>query len=127
MLETAPLLKFKPTTMIFPEDQVDELKSIAPILRYTEEGSYTYIFIENLQLPEGCTPSIVNALLCPTPREGYESRLFFSVQITGCPVRNWNGNIRVLGTNWFAISWRTLGGLRLRDMLIVHLKALQSE
>lgn len=111
--------------MDFPVIQIDELKKIAPNLSYSQEGGYSFFLIENLHLPEGCEPSIVDALLCPTPREGYESRLFFSTQITGCPPRNWNGNIRVLERNWYAISWKVPGNLRLAEVLLVHLKALR--
>jgi len=112
--------------MNYPIDQIEELKKISPNLSLAQEGGYNYILIRDLQLPDKCIPSIVDALLCPTQREGYPSRLFFSSKITGCPARNWNGNIRVLGQNWFAISWKTNGATRLTEKLIVHLKALRS-
>jgi len=111
--------------MNFDENQIAELKKITPNLSIAQEGGYDFILIENLQLPEGCQPAVVDALLCPTPREGYESRLFFPAQITGCPARNWNGNIRVLERNWYAMSWKVLSGLRLYEILLVHLKALR--
>ena len=112
--------------MEFPKDQIDELKSIAPNLSIAEEGVYTYILIEGYQLPEGCVPLIVDLLLCPMSRDGYESRLYFPQRITGIPVTpNWNGVVRVLERNWEAFSWRTQGGLRLLEMLLVHLKGLQ--
>lgn len=111
--------------MNFDATQIEELKQIAPNLSEAQEGGYSFILIEGLQLPEGCVPIAIDALLCPKPREGYESRLFFSAQITGCPTRNWNGNIRVLGKNWFAISWKVPSGLRLSEILLVHLKAFR--
>ena len=111
--------------MTFPANEIDELKKIAPELQIAQEGGYTYILISNLNLPEGCIPTITDALLCPMPRDGYQSRLFFPVQIQGCPSRNWNGNIRALEKNWHAISWKIGGGLRLAEMLLVHLKALR--
>ncbi len=100
---------------------------IAPDLSVAQEGGYTFIHIANLHLPQGCQPQIVNALLCPTLREGYNSRLFLSAQIVGAGsvVLNWNGNIRVLEQNWYAISWQTQPGLRLAEMLIIHLKAFR--
>jgi hypothetical protein len=110
--------------MNFDEKQIAELKKITPNLSYAQEGGYDYILIENLHLPDGCQPQIVDALLCPTPRDGYQSRLFFSVQITG-QARNWNGNIRVLERNWFAISWQVPPGLRLYEILLVHLRSLR--
>ncbi|ADB42777.1 conserved hypothetical protein (plasmid) [Spirosoma linguale DSM 74] len=112
--------------MFFPEGQIDELKTIAPNLSVAQEGGYTYVFIENLRLPNNCQPAVVNALLCPTPRDGYNSRLFFSEMINGAPARNWNGQIRVLGTNWYGISWQIQqSGLRLSEILINHINALR--
>lgn len=111
--------------MEFDEIQIEELKQIAPNLSVAQEGGYTFILIEDLLLQDNCVPLKVDALLCPKPREGYESRLFFSTKITGCPERNWNGNIRVLEKNWYAISWKVNGNLRLTEMLLVHLTALR--
>lgn len=112
--------------MEFSTDQIEELKQIAPSLSQASEGGYTFLLIEGLVMPDGCLPRQVDALLCPTPREGYSSRLFLSEKITGCPVLNWNGNIRVLGKNWHAVSWQTRPGLRLSEMLQVHLKAFRN-
>ena len=111
--------------MDFDEIQIEELKQIAPNLSMAQEGGYQYILIKDLKLPEGCSPSIVDALLCSKPRDGYESRLFFSAQISGCPARNWNGHIRVLEKNWYAISWKVPSGQRLYEILLIHLNSLR--
>jgi hypothetical protein len=113
--------------MNFSEDQILELKSIAPDLSIAQDGGYTYIRIDNLQLPDYCKPNVVNALLCPSQREGYESSLFYSAPISGYPnARNWNrNNVRILDENWHAISWRVTPGLRLLEMLQIHLSALR--
>jgi hypothetical protein len=114
--------------MKFPQDQIDELKCIVPLLSIAEEGGYTYLLIEGYKLPDGLNPSAVDLLLCPMPRDQYQSRLYFSQQVTGCPkTPNWNGNVRVVGKNWIAFSWRTNPGLRLADMLLVHLSGLRSK
>ena len=34
-------------------------------------------------MPNGCTPARVDASLCPTPRDGYTSRLFFAHKVEG--------------------------------------------
>jgi hypothetical protein len=112
--------------MNFSQDQIDELKQIAPSLQFAEEGGYPYFLIEKLKLPEGCVPGQVDALLLPIPQDGYHSRLFFSQQVTGCPTRNWNKQIRVLDRNWYAISWQTTPGLKLSEQLMIHLKALRT-
>lgn len=110
--------------MNFDEKQIEDLKRIAPNLSKAEEGGYSFILIEGLVLPPNCTPNKVDALLCPSPiREGYQSRLYLSSKISGCPPRNWNGNIRLLNRNWHAISWQTLPNLTLSQMLLTHLKA----
>jgi hypothetical protein len=113
--------------MEFSEEQIKSLKKIVPDLKLVQEGGYTYFYIEGLKLPEGCSPNIVNALLCPSPLNGYQSRLYFSSQISGLgsSSRNWNGRLRAIGQNWFAISWQTKSGLSLVEMLSIHLKALK--
>lgn len=111
--------------MPFPEEQINELKSIAPNLSVAQEGGYTYLFIKDLRLPEHCDPAVVDALFCPTPKDGYTSRLYFPQIIGGIPSRNWNGNLRALERNWYAISWQMQPGLRLAEMLINHLNALR--
>jgi hypothetical protein len=111
--------------MYFPEEEIDELKTIAPNLSVAQEGGYTYVHISGLVLPNGCQPAIADALLCSTQREGYNSRLFFSQPISSGIVRNWSSSIRVLERNWHAISWQTQPGLRLAEILSVHLKALR--
>lgn len=112
--------------MNFPETQISELKKIAPNLSLAQEGGISYILIKDLPLPSGCDPSVTDALLCPTQRDGYESTLFYSTQITGCPPRNWNRlNVRILDNNWSAVSWKVQSGLRLAEMLQIHLSALR--
>jgi hypothetical protein len=111
--------------MNFSEEQISELKSIIPSVSYANEGGYDYFLLEGLPLPEGCQPATMDVLLCPNAREGYQSRLFFAAPVTGGPQRNWNGNIRALGRNWHAISWATTAGLKLVEMLAIHLNALR--
>lgn len=116
--------------MEFSADQINELRRIAPNLSIAQEGGIPYLRIDNLKLPDGCMPSVVNALLCPIAREGYESTLFYSSIITGCtprtPPHNWNRNgVRILGENWYALSWKVQSGLRLAAMLQIHLSALR--
>lgn len=111
--------------MNLSENQINGLKSITPNLKIVQEGGYNYFYIEGLKLPEGCLPNIVDALFCPTTIQGYPSRLYFSSKITGCPSRTWNGDIRAIGKNWYAVSWRMKDGLSLAEMFSIHLKALK--
>ena len=111
--------------MSFSEKEIEELKKIAPDLSTAQEGSHSYILVRNYKLPEGCIPVVTDLLLCPTPRDGYQSRLFFPQKISGCPPRNWNTQIRVLERSWWAFSWQTAAGYRLAEMFIVHINALR--
>jgi len=105
-------------------DQVDELKRLYPEVSAAEEGGVTFYLIPNSATPPGRTPATVDYLLCPVPRDGYESRLFVSQQVTGGPTQpNWNGNIRVLERNWVAASWKSPVGLRLAQMVAYHMRA----
>ena len=111
--------------MNFPQEQINELKDLFPNIQACDEGGVTFFLIPELDLPESCTPIKVDALLCATPRDGYESRLFFS-QIVQTPKQlNWNANgVRILERNWHAFSWKTPPSLRLSQMVAIHWKGL---
>lgn len=112
--------------MSLPDEQVAELRALYPGLQQAVEAGVLYFLITNLALPAGCSEASVDALLCPTQREGYESRLFLSKQIASKTGRNWNAsNLRVLERNWFAVSWKTRPGLRLAQMVSAHLEAFR--
>ena len=113
--------------MSIPQDQIEELVSVIPNVRQASEGGVTYFLLPQLDMPLGCTPQQVDSLLCPVPRDGYQSRLFFAEMVNGGPSRNWHvqGNIRILDRNWYAISWQTRSGLRLIQMIRAHLDALK--
>lgn len=114
--------------MNLPEDQVRELEEIYPNVKQAIEAGVVYFLLPQLVLPIGCMPEYVDALLCPTSRDGYQSRLFFAQMIQGVPTRNWNaqGIARILDANWQSISWQTRPGLRLVQMVSAHLDALRN-
>lgn len=106
-------------------DQLEELRQLCSALSVAEEGGITYILLEALQLPQGCLPEKVDSLLCPMPRDGYLSRLFFAEKITFpyAANANWNASdVRILERNWHAISWKVpRNDLRLAQILADHL------
>jgi hypothetical protein len=112
---------------MFPEDQINELKGLCSGLSLIAEAGMQYFLIPVLVLPKGCEPQKLDVLLCPTARDGYPSRLFFSQQVRGPRPLNWNANgVRIGEGNWHAFSWRIGGAsLRLAQMLTSHLSALQ--
>jgi hypothetical protein len=111
---------------MFPQDQLDELAQLCPGVARGEENSVTYFLLPGLALPSGCSPVVTDALLCPTPRDGYEFRLFFAQQVTGRKPNNWHvSNVRILERNWHAFSYKAnQTNLRLAQMVTMLLCAL---
>lgn len=112
--------------MTFASDQIEELNALFGDVKTSEEGGVAYFFIPSLCLPTGCSPDKVDALLCPTSRDGYAFRLFFAERIQSPTQQNWNVNsVRILERNWHAFSWRVPENLRLAQMVGVHLRGLR--
>lgn len=112
--------------MDFPADQVAELKRLWPGAQRAEEGGITFILLPGLAMPEGCSPASTDVLFCPTPRDGYPSRLYFADVIQSPKVLNWAGQSHILGRTWQAFSWRVdEPGLRLAQLVMTHLQALR--
>lgn len=109
--------------MNFPIDQITDLKPYCKKLSSFEEGGFTFFLLEKLKLPDGCSPMECDALLCPVPKDGYESRLYFEIKIECRYPRNWNAvGVRIGQRNWSAFSWKVvLPGATLKDLLIAHL------
>ena len=111
--------------MNYPQDQIEELKRCCTSVSLCSEGGYNYFLLEGLALPEGCSPSSCDGLLCPTDHSGYPARLFFSAQVQGRYARNWNGHVRILERNWYGFSWRLQNAnYRLADLVIEFLSGL---
>lgn len=111
--------------MNISKDQIDELKQLSDGIMACEEAGKTYFLIPHLLLPEGCSPQVVDALLCPSPRDGYSARLFFSENIKTHHNLNWNGTLRILERNWYAFSWTVEPNLRLVQIIAAIVKALR--
>lgn len=109
-----------------PKEQIEELKRYCNGLSLLAEGGTDFFHLAGLRLPDGCTPSVCDGLLCPVPRDGYPSRLYLSAKV-GCPFeRNWNANdVRIAEKNWFAFSWKVEPTPpTLVQILLAHLAAL---
>lgn len=113
--------------MDIPQEQLDELKRVYDNIATAEEGGRIYVRIDKLPLPHGCNPQTTTALLCPVPRDGYESRLFFSqaIQHRGKGT-NWNAaGVCILGANWWAFSWKICpANQTLLSKVLGHLEAM---
>lgn len=113
--------------MEFTSDQIEELKVLTPSISQSAEGGITYLLLKDMPLPEKCIPNRIDALLCPTNKDGYPSRLFFSSKIQSSKQLNWNScDVRILERNWFAFSWKVnRPGLRLAQLVMAHLGAFK--
>ncbi len=109
----------------FADGQLAELIRMFPDVKEAKEAGGTYYLIPGLPMPEHCTPSTLDALLCPTARHGYRSRLFLSKQVVGSTARNWNA-FRILGRDWWAPSYQVRVDLRLAQLVAAHMTAFRS-
>jgi hypothetical protein len=108
--------------------QVEELKGYYSDLKLVEDGGVEFIFISPFPLPAGCSPTLVDALLCPSKRDGYPSRLFVSAKIEHKgPGQNWNPQTAAIiaGRQWWAVSWKTADNQTLLGMVLAHLEAFK--
>jgi hypothetical protein len=115
--------------MSYSKEQTDELKRYCEAVSILPEGGIDLLHLTRLRLPAGCTPSICDALLCPGTKDGYPSRLHFSVQVSGPYTRNWNlTGARIGEKNWWAFSWRVDGSPpTLAALLVAHLNGFAKE
>jgi hypothetical protein len=111
---------------MYPSDQIDEMRKLYPRAFIASDGGVEYVLIPEMPMPPNCSPDKLDVLLCPRPRDGYSSRLFFSQLVSSARRPNWNKqNERILERNWFAYSFKVPEGLRLAQLVALHLKGLQ--
>ena len=115
--------------MTYPQEQIEELKRYCSKVSLLTEGVMAFPYLEGLRLPAGCTPAVCDGLLCPSPKDGYPSRLYFSAQINGQYTRNWNvSGARIGEKNWWAFSWKVdLSAPTLAQLLTAHLNGFAKE
>ena len=109
------------------EDEVDELKQLCESVLTATEGRHRFYLLRQAPLPPACVPGRLDLLLCPEPKDGYETRLFFSEKPSCTRNLNWQGPVRILDRNWWVYSWKIPNGCRLRlaQMVLTHLRALR--
>lgn len=108
------------------EVDMTELRSLCPDAKQAQEGGLRYVLLPCLKLPDGCTPSELDCLLCVDPRDGYQGRLFFPQVVSSREPRNWQmQNVRILERNWNSFSWQIPASLRPMEILLTLLRALR--
>lgn len=106
------------------EAHIAELQAICPGAAEMTEAGLIYVFLPKLKLPEGCSLSEVEALLCLSARDGYPTRLFLSAAVAG-KGNNWR-TYRILDRTWHSWSWKDVSSsLRPAQILLGHLDAFR--
>jgi hypothetical protein len=113
--------------MNFNEEHLNELKNSFPDkeLKMCDDAGISYILIPAVTLPEPCVPNVVDLLYCPTPRDGYSSRLLFAEKIASKNNLNWNTTTVILGKTWYAFSWKIDDNQSLLNSIFGYLRALR--
>ena len=111
------------------ESDLEGLRPLSPRVDAVTEGGHHYFLLKEVALPETWTPRRVNLLLHPKPRDGYESRLYYSERVVSPTQRldlNWQGQILLFERQWHFMSWRhEAAGLTLHQLIQVHLRAFR--
>lgn len=108
------------------ETDMQELRTLSPDAKQSQEGGLRYVLLPKLKMPDGCVPAEVDCLLCVDARDGYAGRLFFAQVVTSRQALNWHmHNVRILEQNWSAFSWRIPANLRPIEILTTLLRALR--
>jgi len=111
-------------------EQIEEFKRHYPVTTYAEEGGHVFFKIPKLMLPDGCDPVSLDVLFCPSPIDGYSSRIYFAEKFTKSGISlNWNGSLYRIGRSWFAYSLRITASpqFTLLDIFCMHLGKLVPE
>jgi hypothetical protein len=108
------------------EGELHELDPLCSGAKEHVEFGLIYILLLQLRLPSGCSPNVVDELLCLSQRDGYPTRLFFAQPIASKNGLNWNAqNVAILQRTWFAYSWNYVASGRPIEVLAQHLRALR--
>jgi hypothetical protein len=110
--------------MNFTDEEVRELACRFPGSEHAEEAKVIYFRIANVTLPDGCSPSPMTILLCPSPVGDYAYRLFFAEKVKTPKEKNWNASVHILGHTWYAFSWQAKEKVSLTQMVARLLRAL---
>lgn len=105
-------------------ESLQELSDLCGEVREFVEGGRTYLYLPQLKLPAGCTPSEVEGLLCIQEHSGYATRLFLSQPVARRGT-NWSMH-RIVDRNWHTWSWNNVSAqMRPAAILAEHLRALR--
>lgn len=104
--------------------QFGPVQTAFPDAEFWEEGGQPYVFLPELRFVGAGKRKKMQALLCPSPRDSYTTRLFLEEQIPE-RVQNWK-QVTIRGRTWWACSWNNVpASLPWLEILANHLRPLQ--
>lgn len=106
--------------------QLIRLRGLCPGAElWTEPGKAggPLVYLPGLKVESSGSIRTIDGLLCPYPRDGYDTRMFYSEQM---PVaRNWAPHV-VMGRGWAAHSWSGISfNQPWLDILASHLETVK--
>ncbi len=112
--------------MAFEKSQLEELSQLCAGVEVHTEGTYTFVFLRELQFQHKGTSTKVDVLICPQKHDGYPTRIFLSEKFDADGTANWK-IYQFLGRNWHSWSWNNIPhDQRLVQILADHLSPLIS-
>ena len=111
--------------MTAPEQQLAVIIDLCAQAQLVDEAGRKVVFLPNMTFQAGHEAATQDLLFVPFPHSGYESRLFFTQQLSGGDARNWTQH-NLLNRNWWAPSYRVDVSLSWRDQILQHIKAVAS-
>lgn len=102
-------------------EQVSRIRALCPETELWDEAGAPLVFLPDLKVEAAGNTHVVDALLCPRPRDSYVSRLYFSARL---PVnRNWASHV-IMARTWWAFSWQGISANQpWIDILAGHLES----
>jgi len=110
--------------MNYSDGEARELADRFPGTSQAEEAKLTYFRIPDVTLPDGCSPSPMTLLLCPSPIGDYAYRLYFAEKVRTPHEKNWIASAHILDQTWHAFSWQAKEKVSLTQMVARLLRAL---
>ncbi|MBB1090450.1 hypothetical protein HUU61_04035 [Rhodopseudomonas palustris] len=105
--------------------QFAEIRKLYPNAEMWTEGGQQAVYLPQLRIANQGATVIRDALLWPTTREGYSTRLFLSEAVTAPRAKNWNP-FNICGRSWYACSWQGVPAtLPWVEILANHLSVLK--
>lgn len=101
------------------QDELDRLRGLCPRAELWDEAGLPLVYLPDMRIGDDQGP--IDLLLCPRTRDGYDTRLFFSRQLS--VERNWSAYVILTG-NWYTFSWNGIASSQpWLDILGAHLGA----